>query len=88
MELMTLNNSIQDPSTINTCLSYRIFAAGGSPASRCNFATVSVNGKNLGLYVHVEEIKLPFLARHFESADGNLYEGTVSDFTPDYRGTS
>ena len=87
MERMTLNNSIQDPSTINTCLSYRIFAAGGSPASRCNFATVSVNGKNLGLYVHVEEIKLPFLARHFESADGNLYEGTVSDFTPDYRGT-
>ena len=87
MERMTLNNSIQDPSTINTCLSYRIFAAGGSPASRCNFATVSVNGKNLGLYVHVEEIKLPFLARHFESADGNLYEGTVSDFTPEYRGT-
>ena len=87
MERMTLNNSIQDPSMINTCLSYRIFAAGGSPASRCNFATVSVNGKNLGLYVHVEEIKLPFLARHFESADGNLYEGTVSDFTPEYRGT-
>ena len=87
MERMTLNNSIQDPSMINTCLSYRIFAAAGSPASRCNFATLSVNGKDLGLYVHVEEIKPPFLARHFESADGNLYEGTVSDFTPEYRGT-
>ena len=87
IERMTLNNSIQDPSMINTCLSYRIFAVTGSPASRCNFATVSVNGKDLGLYVHVEEIKAPFLARHFDSADGNLYEGTVSDFTPDYRGT-
>ena len=87
IERMTLNNSIQDPSMINTCLSYRIFAASGNPASRCNFATVSVNGKDLGLYVHVEEIKAPFLARHFDSADGNLYEGTVSDFTPDYRGT-
>ena len=87
MERMTLNNSIQDPSMVNTCLSYRVFSAAGSPASRCNFATVSVNGKDLGLYVHVEELKAPFLARHFDSAEGNLYEGTVSDFTPTYRGT-
>ena len=87
MERMTLNNSIQDPSMVNTCLSYRVFSAAGNPAPRCNFATVSVNGKDLGLYVHVEEIKAPFLARRFESAEGNLYEGTVSDFTPTYRGT-
>ncbi len=87
MKRMTLNNSVQDPSMVNTCLSYRVFAAAGSPAPRCNFATVSVNGRDLGLYVHVEEIKKPFLARHFESKDGNLYEGTISDFTPEYRGT-
>ena len=87
IERMTLNNSIQDPSMVNTCLAYQVFAAAGSPASRCNFATVTVNGKNLGLYVHVEEIKKPMLARHFNSAEGNLYEGTISDFTPDYRGT-
>ena len=87
MERMTLNNSIQDRSMVNTCLSYRVFAAAGNPAPRCNFATVSVNGKDLGLYVHVEEMKSPFLSRHFESAEGNLYEGTVSDFTPTYRGT-
>ena len=87
MERMTLNNSIQDPAMVNTCLSYRVFAAAGNPAPRCNFATVSVNGKDLGLYVHVEEMKAPFLSRHFESAEGNLYEGTVSDFTPTYRGT-
>ena len=87
MERMTLNNSVQDPSMVNTCLSYRVFSAAGSPAPRCNFATVSVNGKDLGLYVHVEEIKAPFLSRHFESAEGNLYEGTVSDFTAEYRGT-
>ena len=87
IERMTLNNSIQDASMVNTCLTYQIFAAAGSPSPRCNFATVTVNGKNLGLYVHVEEIKKPFLARHFDSAEGNLYEGTVSDFTPDFRGT-
>ena len=87
MERMTLNNSVQDPSMVNTCLSYRVFAAAGNPASRCNFATVSVNGRDLGLYVHVEEIKAPFLARHFDNAGGALYEGTVSDFTAEYRGT-
>ncbi len=87
MERMAVNNSIQDASMVNTCLSYRVFAAAGSPAPRCNFATVSVNGEQLGLYVHVEEIKAPFLRRHFESSEGNLYEGTVSDFTKTFRGT-
>ncbi len=87
MERMTLNNSRQDLSMVNTCLSYGVFAAAGNPASRCNFATVSVNGTDLGLYVHVEEIKAPFLLRHFESAEGNVYEGNVSDFTPVFRGT-
>ena len=87
MERMTLNNSKQDPSMVNTCLAYQVFAAAGNPAPRCNFATVTVNGKELGLYVHLEELKKPFLARHFDSADGNLYEGTISDFTPSHRGT-
>ena len=87
MERMTLNNSLQDPSMVNTCLAYRVFAAAGNPASRCSFATVTVNGRNLGLFVHVEELKKPFLARHFDSSDGNLYEGTISDFTSSHRGT-
>ena len=68
MERMTLNNSVQDSSMINTCLSYQVFAAAGLPSPRCNFATVTVNGKELGLYIHLEEIKEPFLARHFEGA--------------------
>ena len=87
MNRMTLNNSVQDPSMLNTCMSYRVFAATGSPTPRCSFATVSVNGTDLGLYVHVEEFKAPFLSHHFGNAEGNLYEGTVSDFTPEYRGT-
>ena len=87
IERMTLNNSIQDASMVNTCLTYQIFEAAGLPSSRCNFATVTVNGTELGLYVHVEEIKRPFLTLHFGSGEGNLYEGTVSDFTADFRGT-
>ena len=83
----TFNNAKRDPSAINTCMAYHIFTTAGLPAPRCNFATVEVNGEDLGLFVHVEEIKKPFLEQHFGDASGNLYEGTVSDFNRGYRGT-
>ena len=87
LRLMTLNNAIQDPSYLNQCLGYDLFRAAGIPASRCNFATVRVNGLDLGLYVHVESVKERFLGRHFERNDGNLYEGTLSDFRPEFVNT-
>ena len=87
MKRLTLNNAQQDPSMINTCMAYHIFAAAGLPAPRCNFATVAVNGENLGLYVHVESMKTAFLERNFADPSGNFYEGTVSDFRPEWRGT-
>ena len=84
---MTLNNSVQDPSYMNQCLGYRLFEAAGVPAPRCSFATVRVNGRNLGVYVHVESIKKPFLGRYFDDTSGNMYEGTLSDFRPDWVAT-
>ena len=87
MKRLTLNNVQQDPSMLNTCMAYHVFAAAGLPAPRCNFATVAVNGENLGLYVHVESMKTAFLQRNFSDPSGNLYEGTVSDFRPEWRGT-
>ena len=71
----TLNNSVQDPSLLNTCLAYYVFAAAGLPAPRCNYARVAVNGEQLGLYVHVEDIERSLLQRAFADAGGNLYEG-------------
>ena len=87
MKRLTLNNAQQDPSMINTCMAYHIFASAGLPTPRCNFATVAVNGENLGLYVHVESMKTAFLERNFADPSGNFYEGTVSDFRPEWRGT-
>ncbi len=87
MKRLTLNNVQQDPSRLNTCMTYKVFADAGMPSPRCNFATVSVNGDNLGLYVHVESIKKAFLERSFEDPEGNLYEGTLSDFRPGWQGT-
>ena len=77
---LTLNNAKQDPALVRQCLGYRLFSDAGLPAPRCNFAHVTVNGTALGVYVNVEEIRKPMLARHFASNQGNLYEGTVSDF--------
>lgn len=80
MKQLTLNNSQQDPSFLRQCLTYQTFAAAGVPASRCNFARVTVNGDDLGLFVHVEGGTKDFLERHFTDPEGNLYEGTLSDF--------
>jgi hypothetical protein len=77
---ITLNNGVQDPSMIRQCLSYFLLEKAGVPSPKCNFARVQVNEASLGLYVHVEPIKRSFLRDHFGSDDGDLYEGTLSDF--------
>ncbi len=84
---LTLNNARQDPSLVDQCLGYQVFAAAGMVAPRCSFALVTVNGEALGPYVHVDSIKEQFLARHFTNSTGNLYEGTLSDFRPQWINT-
>jgi len=79
---LTLNNAKQDPALIKQCLAYQVFAKAGVPASRCNFARVRVNGRDLGFYVNVEAVNKPMLRRHFSDDAGNLYEGALSDFRP------
>jgi hypothetical protein len=79
-ERLTLNNSVQDESYIRQCLAYDIFTAAGTPAPRCNFAQVFLNGENLGIYVNVESMKKQLIGRHFNDNDGYFYEGTISDF--------
>lgn len=83
-KVITLNNSRQDPSYTRTCMAYAVFEQAGVPAPRCAFAHVTVNGEDLGLYVHVEAVKKPFLARRFGDDSGNLYEGAGgADFRTD-----
>ncbi|HUS66570.1 MAG TPA: CotH kinase family protein [Kofleriaceae bacterium] len=87
LDKLTFNNSQQDPSYVRQCLAYDVFRAAGIPASRCNFAHVSVNGDDLGLFVHVESLDRQFLERNYDDPSGKMYEGTLSDFRPDFRGT-
>lgn len=81
---LTLNNNKQDTSLMSQFLGYALFNAIGSPAPRCAYAKVTVNGENLGVYSHVETVRKPFLKRAFGNNNGALYEGTVIDFYKDW----
>jgi hypothetical protein len=87
MNRLVFNNMRQDPGLINTCLAYRLLAEAGLAAPRCAFAHVSVNGRPLGLYAHVEAIAEPLLMRYFGTAAGALFEATLSDFRAEFRNT-
>jgi hypothetical protein len=95
VEDITLNNGRQ-PSfggglfehlQMTQCLGYKLCRDMGLPASRCNFAHVTVNGRDMGLYAHVERIREPMLSYHFENGAGYLYEGNLSDFREGWMGT-
>ena len=77
---LTLNNNKQDTSLMSQFMGYALFNAIGSPAPRCAYAKVTVNGESLGIYSHVETVRKPLLKRAFGNSKGPLYEGTVVDF--------
>jgi hypothetical protein len=83
-EHFTLNNNNQDMSRVHTCMAYTVFRAAGVPAPRCSFATVAINGEDLGVYSNVQPIKKAFLRENFGTDDGDLFEGTASDFSDEW----
>jgi spore coat protein H len=80
IELMTLNNNDQDASQLKQYLAYKLFNEAGVESPRCSLARVTVNGKYLGVYSHVESVNKQFVKRRFASGKGNLYEGQGVDF--------
>ncbi len=80
VDTLTLNNNRQDGSRVHQLIGYQLFRAAGLPASHCNLAHVTVNGKSLGIYSNVESLDKHLFRRAFKSAKGTLYEGTVCDF--------
>ncbi len=80
LTLLTFNNNQQDNSQMSQFMGYNLFNAAGSPASRCALVKVTVNGKSLGVYSHVESVKKQLIKRSFGNSKGTLYEGTVVDF--------
>jgi hypothetical protein len=79
---ISLNNSVQDPSYLSEAISRELFEAAGVPVPRADYATVLINGRDLGLYVLTEGYGKSFLKRYFKNVGGNLYDGGfVQDVT-------
>jgi spore coat protein H len=74
---ISLNNSLQDATRLHEKFSRELFAAAGVPVPRADYALVTLNGRELGLYVLAEGFGKDFLKRHFARSDGNLYEGGI-----------
>ncbi|MBL9087001.1 MAG: CotH kinase family protein [Planctomycetia bacterium] len=70
-----LNASVQDDTRLHEALCADLCDAAGVPAPRVTHARVRLDGRDLGLYVVKEGVDKRFLARHFDPANGNLYDG-------------
>ena len=84
---LTFNNNRQDRSLMSQFIGYKIWDEAGSPGSRCAYAKITINGRNLGVYSHVETVREPLLKREFGNDKGTLFEGTVVDFYPEWEGS-
>jgi hypothetical protein len=79
---ISLNNSEQDGSCLSEKVCRELFDAAGVPVPRAGHALVTLNGRDLGLYVLLEGANKQFLKRYFKNAKGNLYDGGfVSDIS-------
>ncbi|NOY26351.1 MAG: hypothetical protein GXP62_10810 [Oligoflexia bacterium] len=72
---LTLNNMVQDYSLVHEREAYTLFTDLGVPAPRTSYVALSINGEYRGIYLNVESPDDRFLARWFDDAQGNLYEG-------------
>jgi spore coat protein CotH len=72
---ISLNNSVQDRSYLTEKICRELFESAGVPAPHAGFATLELNGRDLGLRVMVEGYGKHFLKRYFENTSGNLYDG-------------
>jgi hypothetical protein len=76
IERFTFNNMVQDASMAHEQLAYALYEQMGVPVPRTTYARLTVNGTYYGLYTNIETVDRRFLARHFGSNQGQLYEGT------------
>lgn len=86
LKKLTLNNMVQDWSSVHEAISYRVFRAMNVAAPRVGYATVSLNGAEYGLYSHIETVDDRMLERWFYETQ-HLYEGSYwMDVWPDNEG--
>ena len=71
---VALDNGIEFGSVFSERLITDVLRSVGVKASRCNYARVYLNGKNIGVYVNAERIDKTFLQQHFGTERGALFK--------------
>lgn len=75
----TLNNMVQDHSSIHETLSYRLFRAVGVPTARTGYVNITVNGQNYGLHLNLETTDKVLMNR-YGIIPSHIYKGGVPTF--------
>lgn len=78
MDKVHLNNAAEDESLMMERLAADLFRAAGVPCPRVTQVRVTLNGRDLGMYVFKEGFDGTFLRRHFKSSDGGFYDSGLS----------
>ena len=76
---LTLNNMVQDHSSLHETMSYRLFRALGVPTARTGYANVYVNGQNYGLHLNIETVDTKLMT-HWGITPLHIYKGGVPLF--------
>jgi hypothetical protein len=79
---LTLNNMVQDQSSLHETMAYRLFRNIGVPTARTGYADVFVNGVNYGLHLNLETLDTTLLKR-WGITPTHIYKGGVPLF-PDF----
>lgn len=70
-----LNNCAQDGTFLSEWLGARMFHAADYPGPRVRHVRLSINERDLGIYVLREGFDQPFVVRNFGSKNGLIYDG-------------
>ncbi|MBL4632629.1 MAG: CotH kinase family protein [Kofleriaceae bacterium] len=71
----TLENMVEDPSMVRAYLAQQLATKVGLAVPTSRYVRVKIDGQSQGLYLLAEATDTEFLAQHFGTGTGPLYEG-------------
>ncbi len=74
LDKLILNNNYADATNMKEALIYDMFQYIGADASLYNYASISLNGENKGVYLALEGVEDSFMLRNFGTQAGELYK--------------
>ena len=74
LDKLILNNNYADATNMKEAIVYDMFQYLGADASLYNYASVSVNGEYIGVYLALEGVEQSFMLRNYGTQDGELYK--------------